>query len=358
MNVLSGSDFANVNGSQIDASQLASCSFHGYFGDSQAAGTLKAQASNDTYELIQPSGTVVNWVDIPSATATISAGSSGLVSIANNAYRWLRAVWTTTGVGTQTVAPIADTGVAEVSRCVCVADVAGSLNSKYFLISSVNPTTKVQKNFYVWYNVDSGGVDPAIAGKTGIAVAISAGDANTVVATATGAAIAAVSTDFASSSVVSATVTTTNTKPGNVTNIADGTAATGFTFSTPTAGVNSNLNNTYFYLQDTSNAHLYYVWMNIASIGTDPAVAGRTGVAIAVNAAASAGTIGAAIATAVAALNATNSFTATGTTTVTITNKVAGPFVAITDVGLTGFTFAVTAGGTSTVKVNFNAVGF
>jgi hypothetical protein len=49
-----------------------------------------------------------------------------------------------------------------------VADVAGSLNNKYFYMASANNATQ----YYVWFNVASGGTDPALANKTGVEVDI------------------------------------------------------------------------------------------------------------------------------------------------------------------------------------------
>lgn len=225
-NVLSAGDSVNTNGNTIDTNQIISASFQARFGDSNAAGTIKLQASNDTtpegYDAQQAGFEPSHWVDIPNQSASITSGASALLAVAQCAYRWMRAVYTSTATGVQTVAP--------------VADVAGSLNSKYFLLNSANA----------------------------------------------------------------------------------GTA--------------------------------YYVWMNVNSAGVDPMVAGRTGVEIAVATGATAGTIGTSIATAVDALA---NFAATGTTTVTITNSTSGPFIPITDgVAATHFTFAITAGGTTTIDVD------
>lgn len=66
------------------------------------------------------------------------------------------------------------TGQQEITSVETVADVADSLNGKYFLLNT--PSV----NYYVWYNT-TGGVDPAVAGRTGIEVNITTGDsANTV----------------------------------------------------------------------------------------------------------------------------------------------------------------------------------
>jgi len=357
VNVLNAADNQSTNGNTIDSNQLISVSFQAYFGDTQAAGTFKLQGSNDIYTAYYnfPEGTFqpTNWTDIPNQSASITSGGSALLTINQSCYRWLRAPYTTTGTGTQTIAPIADTGVKQHQQVTTVADVAGSLNSTYFLLSSVDLVTKAQKNFYMWFD-DGAGVDPAIAGRTAIHITYSDNDSANTLATSMRTALNALTNDFTASG-SGANVIITNVAAGPVTAASDGTAATGFTFGAVTAGVTSNLINKYFLLQDEASAHLYYVWMNPDSIGTDPTVAGRTGVPIVYSSGASAATIGSALATAIAALNSTNSFNTSGTTTVTVTNKTAGPFVPMSDASSpngTGFTFAVTAGGNSTINVN------
>ena len=65
----------------------------------------------------------------------------------------------------------------EIMTVQTVADTAGSLNNTYWFLNTRNGA------FYVWYNVDGTGTDPAIAGREGIRVNISAGDtADTVAA--------------------------------------------------------------------------------------------------------------------------------------------------------------------------------
>jgi hypothetical protein len=73
--------------------------------------------------------------------------------------------------------------VAQVIYVVCVADVAGSLNNRYFFISS--PST----DYYVWFNVGGAGVDPAIAGRTAIPVAFAVNATANQVATAVAIAL-------------------------------------------------------------------------------------------------------------------------------------------------------------------------
>jgi hypothetical protein len=70
---------------------------------------------------------------------------------------------------------------SHITNIACVADVAGSLNNKYFTIRSC-PANGL---FVVWYNVDGTGTAPVVANSTLIEVQISAGDSAIIVAVAT-----------------------------------------------------------------------------------------------------------------------------------------------------------------------------
>lgn len=122
-----------------------------------------------------------------------------------------------------------ETAVAEVSTVTCSADVAGSLNNKYFLLS--NATDAI--NYYVWFNVNSAGVDPALSGKTGVVVTLATGATASTVATAVAAAVDALAGFTASAA--STVVTITNASTGGATDIAAGNS--GFTVAVTTQGV-------------------------------------------------------------------------------------------------------------------------
>lgn len=120
------------------------------------------------------------------------------------------------------------------------------------------------------------------------------------------------------------------------------------------ADSSGSLNSTFFLLNGPGNTDKYYVWFNINSAGVDPAVAGRTGIAVAGATNVSAATLGAAMRTAINSA-ASVDFTCTGTSTVTITNTSAASFTAAVDgSAATGFTFGVTSVGfgTSVTPVN------
>lgn len=122
--------------------------------------------------------------------------------------------------------------VAEVQTVGTVADVAGSLNSKYFTFFDAGNA----HGYYVWYNINSAGVDPAVAGLTGIQVAGVTGATANALATSTRAAINAISGISVVASGATNNVIISANFPGTMTAAADGTAATGFSFAVNTAG--------------------------------------------------------------------------------------------------------------------------
>ncbi len=192
------------------------------------------------------------------------------------------------------VAPLADAGAREISSITAVADVAGSLNSTFFLF------TAGAVNYYCWLNINGAGVDPAVGGKTAVPVAAATGVTAAALGLAIRTAIAAAITVDGAVTGSGAQCIITNTLVGNITNAADGSAATGFTFAT-TAGVASSLQNKYFLF--SSPTVDYYCWLNVNDEGSDPSVALKTGIEVAVAAGASADTIAAAISAAVEAVD-------------------------------------------------------
>lgn len=120
-------------------------------------------------------------------------------------------------------------GGAEVSTCNLGTRTPAQLANGYFTISS--PTV----DYYVWFNLDSGGVDPAPAGKTGIAVAISTGNTDAQMATAAAAAIDALAAFVTTAS--STTITNTNAVGGAATDIGVGTLTTGVTVAVTAQGI-------------------------------------------------------------------------------------------------------------------------
>lgn len=96
--VLSSANGSTLNGDTLDSNQWVSCSFQIVTGGTADGGTVKLQMSNDQDSASNMAGPAnfqpTNWSDIPSATSTVTAGVGSPITIANSAYRWLRAVYT------------------------------------------------------------------------------------------------------------------------------------------------------------------------------------------------------------------------------------------------------------------------
>lgn len=121
-------------------------------------------------------------------------------------------------------------GRREITEVQFVADTGGSLNNKYWTFYSALDATQ----YYVWYNVASGGVDPTPGG-TGIEVAIGTGDSAEAIKDATVTAILAqVSDDARAKSIGTSKLELANQDYGVCTAVSDGN--TGFTFTQIDAG--------------------------------------------------------------------------------------------------------------------------
>lgn len=161
--------------------------------------------------------------------------------------------------------------------------------ASYFLINSASDV----EEYYVWYKLGSS-EDPEIANKIGIQVNVLSGDTNTQVASKTRDALSQLADKFTAVS-SSNVVTVTNSSVGYTTNAAAGTS--GFSISVTNEGTGErvarqttevttiadtagSLNNDYWYINDTYNDIAYYIWYNVSNTGTDPAIAGKTGIEI------------------------------------------------------------------------------
>ena len=134
-----------------------------------------------------------------------------------------------TGVaGNMTVNIAAGDAIAEQTTVMCY-EAATLAGGEYFTLSS--PTT----DYYVWYNIDGASADPAVAGMTGIEVAISSGDTALQVATSTATAIDAIGDFGAIASNTSLTIT--NATAGAVADAADN--GTNFTIMTASNGMDT-----------------------------------------------------------------------------------------------------------------------
>lgn len=124
------------------------------------------------------------------------------------------------------------------------------------------------------------------------------------------------------------------------------TAAAQVASITCVADVSGSLNNTYFYISAGDPGIDYYVWFNVDGGGTDPELAGKDGVEVAI----SADDSDSAVATAVAAaLDALDDFGATSVDeVVTVTNALAG-YAVDPSAQTSGFTISVTTQGSYSI---------
>lgn len=214
----------STSSTPIDASQVYSATVQGVVTGSASAGALKLQGSNDApYDMnsavpVASPWAPTNWSDIASATIAISGAGTIIIPVTSICHQWLRVVQTQTAAVVQTVTQ--------------VADVAGSLNSKYWYINST--TT----GYYVWYNINGAGVDPAIAGRTGIQVAAATNDSAATICAALKTAIDAVAGVFSSGSATTS-LTITNTVAGGAVLASD--VNSGVTFSSNFGTISARL---------------------------------------------------------------------------------------------------------------------
>ncbi len=273
---------------------------------------------------------------------------------------------------------IASLAIAEISTVtVNTAESAGNYNGKHFLLNSASDASK----YYVWFQ-QGGGADPAPAGRIGILVTLAAADTTTSIATKITAQLnlagSLQTTDFTATSTTNV-VTITNAKKGTTTDIVDGTgtplgALVSLAVSTQGVGgvsiaeVSRTLVNTaesagnytgkYFLLNSATDATKYYVWFQLAGAGTDPAVSGRTAIAVNLASADTTTSIATKITTALNASPQSVDFTATSTTnTVTISNKVTGSTTDIVDGTMAALvTLSVTTQGKGRTVWSVNAL--
>ena len=170
---------------------------------SALAGSIKLQASDMAGQI---------WTDIDGTTVAFTEAGSQPYNIANLGYPKLRAVFTN--------------AFAQIVHLTAHADVAGSLNNTYFLINS---TTSA---YYVWFNVNGAGTDPAVPGRDGVEVDLATGANAAAVAAAIKTALDAVlGTPFTVTRSL-AVLTITCVVGGNASPASDGAVPTGFTIST------------------------------------------------------------------------------------------------------------------------------
>ena len=145
---------------------------------------------------------------------------------------------------------------AEVTTITCRPDESGNKQSTYFFINAIEVDTTTNVGFktveyYVWFDVSSGGSDPSLSGKTGIEVDISTDASASSVASALATALHSMANFTAS--IDSNTVTVTNANRGSVTNASDFNST--HTITTTTEGTGQLTGNVKY----PENQILYYI---------------------------------------------------------------------------------------------------
>jgi hypothetical protein len=129
---------------------------------------------------------------------------------------------------------------AEVQVTTITLPSSSSISSgQYFNINSALDTNK----YYVWFNKNSGGLDPFVIGKIGIEVQVSTGDSNASIAAALNSAINAIaSSDMSSIDNLDGTVTITNNIAGFCTDASNVDVGGSFSVFINQVGTGAQLN--------------------------------------------------------------------------------------------------------------------
>jgi hypothetical protein len=189
-----------------------------------------ADDSTQTYRALDAMGTEITGAALLSALlegtrieVTAEDGVTVQAYTLNNAHE-LR-------IMTESLDPVY-LGTAQIDTVIPVADVSGSLEGKYFML-----TTAAGGHYYVWYDKGVGAVDPAPAGCTGIKVSNNTNDDADAIGTKTAAALSASLSGICEVKYESGNLNIIQLIRGNLeVNIYD--VNTEFTFWVPQAGVN------------------------------------------------------------------------------------------------------------------------
>lgn len=157
-------------------------------------------------------------------TATYTTTATGLYTVSCQSF----VPWQTSD---QPASSTSSLGIQDITQ---VADSAGSLNSTYWIFYTAGNTN----GYYVWYNINSAGVDPAPANLTGIAVAgATNATANTLATAARAAITAAVATSLLTVAGATSHIILNYTQIGTVTAAANSAGASpGLSYSVTAAG--------------------------------------------------------------------------------------------------------------------------
>jgi len=141
-------DAAVASSGAVYTGQYYSASFQTTFGDSTIDGTFSISVSNEN------STSPSNWTELFSES--ITNGSKVFKVFDRYAYAYTKCVFTPATTLIQHITVPTSTGAA--------------LNNKYFTLASGGNAQK----FYIWFNYEGTGTDPALPGRTGIEIPITA----------------------------------------------------------------------------------------------------------------------------------------------------------------------------------------
>jgi hypothetical protein len=208
----------------------------------------------------------------------------------------------------------------------------------------------------IWFNVDGANTAPVVPNTyRNIEINLLSSDSHETIAQKTSAKIS-LDASFVSlytSYFIVISALTTGVKPNsydvntflNLRNTAGSTPLT--------------LNNTYFFLNSALNANQYYFWFNVSGTGTDPLIAGKTGVMVTITSTSSSSQVAAAIKT---ALDSTSKFiTNIEGDILSISNKLIGVTASFQE-NTAGFSIIISKIGENreliaTLNLGYNSVG-
>jgi hypothetical protein len=147
-------------------------------------------------------------------------------------------------VGDRVLVKDQDTTISEISSVDTVADVSGSLGGKYFLISAYATSISiVYTDYYVWYDVDDGSINPNVANRTGIEIDISEDDTADTIASNTETILEALNSGETFDVTIASgnEMTITHVVGGAVANVTAGDS--GFTVAVDTSGSSNKKSN-------------------------------------------------------------------------------------------------------------------
>jgi hypothetical protein len=193
------------------------------------------------------------------------------------------------GAGKVQTAKYYSNGVYQETRIVTRGNALGSAHKTTINFVNRTPASLAGKAFVVyddlgavkvWFNVDGASTEPGVAGTyRSIQVSLLTGDNHEVVAQKTSTTMG-LDASFLSIYTMYYIIISSSSA---------GIKLDSYDFSTQlyiknTSGTKpKTLNNTYWLINSAANASQYYVWYNVNGGGTDPALAGKTGLMVAIS---------------------------------------------------------------------------